>query len=275
MHTVHANGAAIPALGLGTYLMKNAEVAEIVPEAIRLGFRHIDTAQIYENEASVGVAIKASGVARDDIFLTTKVWVTNFASKDFLPSVEESLKKLDTDHVDLLLLHWPHGNDTPMETQISLLNETVSRGMTRHIGVSNYSSVQMKAAQAFSKAPLVTNQVEYHPYLSQAPLLETCEELDMSLTAYFAMAQGKVPQDSVLTEIGAHHGKSAAQVVLRWLVQQKRVIALSKTAKLSRLKENFAIFDFELSAVEIQQIHALAKSDGRIVSPPDLAPVWD
>ncbi|WP_319414176.1 aldo/keto reductase [uncultured Cohaesibacter sp.] len=275
MHNVNANGAAIPSLGFGTYRMNDAEVMEVLPEAIKLGFRHIDTAQVYNNEAAVGVAIKASGVARDEIFLTTKVWVTKFDPADFIPSVEESLKKLDVEYVDLLLLHWPHGSDVPMETQIEELNKTAERGMTRHIGVSNYTVSQMQKAVSLSKAPIVTNQVEYHPYLSQAPVLDACEQLDMSITSYFGMADGLVPKDERLAEIGAAHGKTAAQVALRWLVQQPRVIALSKTAQLSRLPENFGIFDFELTEAEMQAIHAMAKPDGRIVSPSGLAPEWD
>lgn len=275
MHDVTANGASIPALGFGTYRMSDAEVAEVLPEALKLGFRHVDTAQVYGNEAAVGAAIRASGVPRDEIFLTTKVWVTEFAEADFMPSVEQSLKKLGFDHVDLLLLHWPHGNDTPREVQIAELNRTVTRGMTRHIGVSNYNAAQMREAAALSAAPLVTNQVEYHPYLSQAPVLAACAELDMVLTGYFGMADGAVPRDEVLKDIGTAHGKTAAQVALRWLVQQPRVVTLSKTAKLARLPENFGIFDFELSAAEMQAIHALARPDGRIVSPGDLAPDWD
>ncbi|WP_119310131.1 aldo/keto reductase [Cohaesibacter haloalkalitolerans] len=275
MHNVNANGASIPSLGFGTYRMKDAEVMDVLPEAIKLGFRHIDTAQVYNNEAAVGAAIKASGVARDEIFLTTKVWVTKFDPADFIPSVEESLEKLAVDHVDLLLLHWPHGSDVPMETQIEELNKTVERGMTRHIGISNYTVAQMQKAASLSKAPIVTNQVEYHPYLSQAPVLEACEQLDMSITSYFGMADGVVPKDERLAEIGASHGKTAAQIALRWLVQQPRVIALSKTAKLSRLPENFGIFDFELTDQEMQAIHAMANPDGRIISPSDLAPEWD
>lgn len=150
MHNVIANGAAIPALGFGTFRMSDAEVAEVLPEALKLGFRHVDTAQVYGNEAAVGAAIRASGVPRDEVFLTTKVWVTEFAEADLLPSVEESLKKLGVDHVDLLLLHWPHGNDTPREVQIAELNKTVSKGMTRHIGVSNYNVAGMHEAAELS-----------------------------------------------------------------------------------------------------------------------------
>jgi len=275
MHNVNANGAAIPALGFGTYRMDDAEVASVLPEALKLGFRHVDTAQVYGNEAAVGAAIRASGVPRDEIFLTTKVWVTEFAEADFLPSVEESLKKLGFDHVDLLLLHWPHGSDVPREVQIAELNKTVTKGMARHIGVSNYNVAEMHEAAALSDAPLATNQVEYHPYLSQAPILKACEDLGMALTGYYGMADGLVPRDEVLKDIGAAHGKTAAQVALRWLVQQPRVVTLSKTAKLARLPENFGIFDFELSDNEMHAIHALARPDGRIIAPDDLAPKWD
>ncbi|WP_428928358.1 aldo/keto reductase [Marinibacterium sp. SX1] len=275
MHNAKANGAAIPALGFGTFRMNDAEVAAVLPEALKLGFRHVDTAQVYGNEAAVGAAIKASGVARDAIFLTTKVWVTEFAEADFLPSVEESLARLGVDHVDLLLLHWPHGNDTPREVQIAELNKTVTKGMARHIGVSNYNVAEMHEAAELSDARLVTNQVEYHPYLSQAPILKACEDLGMALTGYYGMADGLVPQDEVLKDIGAAHGKTASQVALRWLVQQPRVVPLSKTAKLKRVPENFGIFDFELSDAEMQAIHGLARKDGRIVSPQDMSPEWD
>lgn len=275
MHNVTANGASIPALGFGTFRMDDREVTEILPEALRLGFRHVDTAQIYGNETAVGTAIAASGIPRAEIFLTTKVWVDRFAPADFLPSVEESLRKLDTDHVDLLLLHWPGGSDIPREVQIEGLNKARAAGMTRHVGISNYSSAQMREAAAISAAPLVTNQVEYHPWLDQTAVLAAANDLCMSVTAYYAMADGKSATDPTLAEIGARHGKTAAQVALRWQVQQPGVVTLSKTAKASRLPENLAIFDFQLSEDEMVAIHALAQSDGRIVSPKGLAPDWD
>ena len=275
MLNIIANGASIPALGFGTFRMSGAEVAEVLPAALTQGFRHVDTAQIYENEAAVGAAIAASGVARDQIFLTTKVWVTNFAADRFGASVEESLTKLGTDHVDLLLLHWPGGSDVPREVQIDALNKVQARGLTRHIGVSNYTVAQMDEAIRLSDAPLIINQVEYHPYLSQAALLAAAKARGLSLTAYFSLADGKVAQDPVLREIGAAHGKTAAQVALRWLVQQPGVAALTKTARVARLPENVAIFDFALSEAEMAAIHALARPDGRIVNPEGLAPVWD
>lgn len=274
MKFVTANGATIPALGFGTFRMPGKEVLEVVPEAIRLGFRHIDTAQIYGNEAEVGEAIQTSGVARGDIFLTTKVWVDKFRHADFVKSVDESLKKLRTDHVDLLLLHWPNAA-VPLAEQIGALNEVRKAGKVRHIGVSNYNTALMAEAVELSAAPIATNQVEYHPYLDQAKVLETARRLGMSVTAYYAMADGKVTSDPLLNDIGARHGKTAAQVVLRWLVQQDGVVALSKTSTLRRLPENVAIFDIELSGEEMAAIHGLATAGGRIVSPAGLAPVWD
>ena len=275
MHTVSANGANIPALGFGTFRMPGEDVLRVLPKAIELGFRHIDTAQIYGNEAEVGDAIARSGVARGDIFLTTKVWVDKYAHKDFIASVDKSLKKLKTDHVDLLLLHWPQ-SDVPLAERMGSLNEVKRAGKVKNIGISNFNIALMNEAVAASDAPIATNQVEFHPYLDQSKLLSAAREKGISLTAYYLMADGRVPKDPVLQDIGAKHGKTAAQVVLRWAVQQDGVIALSKTATESRLKENFDVFDFELSADEMQAIQALAKPDGRIVNPAHLRPPhWD
>ncbi len=275
MMQVTRHGAQIPALGFGTFRMSEPEVAAVLPAALSQGFRHVDTAQIDENEAAVGAAIARSSVPRDQIFLTTKVWVSNFGADRFQVSVEDSLRKLKTDHVDLLLLHWPEGSDVPRAVQMAELNKARSRGLARHIGISNYTMAQMQEAVALSEAPLVTNQVEYHPYLSQAGLMAAAAAAGLSLTAYFSLADGKVAHDPVLAEIGAAHGKSAAQVALRWLVQQPVVIALTKTAQMTRLAENAALFDFALTRAEMAAIHALARPDGRIVSPEGLAPQWD
>lgn len=274
MKTINANGAHIPQLGFGTFRMPEADVHAILPKALAQGFTHVDTAQIYENEAAVGAAIQASGVARENIFLTTKVWVANYAQNAFAASVEESLRKLKTDRVDLLLLHWPN-DAVPLEVQIAELNAVRDRGLARHIGVSNFNTELMAEAVRLSAAPLATNQVEYHPYLDQMKVLEAAETYGMALTAYYAMADGKVPNDPVLKEIGAGHGKSAAQVALRWLIQQPDVVALTKTATEARLAENLALFDFVLTPDEMMRIHRLARADGRIVSPDGLAPVWD
>ena len=274
MQTITANGAAIPALGFGTFRMEAEDVLRMVPAALKQGFRHVDTAQIYRNEAAVGEAIAGSGVPRGEIFLTTKVWIDNFASDRFMASVDESLAKLRTDHVDLLLLHWPNGT-VPLAEQIGALNAVREAGKTRHIGVSNYTIALLAEARALSTAPLVTNQVEYHPYLDQSRLLAAVREAGLALTAYYAMADGKVLTDPVLADIAASYGRSIAQIVLRWLVQQPGVVALSKTLSESRMRDNAAIFDFELDATEMAAIHALAVPDGRLLKPGGLSPVWD
>jgi diketogulonate reductase-like aldo/keto reductase len=274
MKTVNANGAHIPQLGFGTFRMPEADVLSILPKALDRGFTHVDTAQIYENEAAVGEAIRQSAVARENIFLTTKVWVANYAKEAFAASVEESLRKLKTDHVDLLLLHWPN-EAVPLDVQIAELNAVRERGLARHIGISNFNTALMAEAVRLSAAPLATNQVEYHPFLDQMKVLEAAETYGMALTAYYAMADGKVPNEPVLEEIGAAHGKSAAQVALRWLIQQPDVVALTKTATEARLAENLALFDFVLTPDEMRRIHGLARPDGRIVSPDGLAPAWD
>lgn len=274
MFDVSANGAVIPALGFGTFRMPEADVLRIVPKAIKTGFRHIDTAQIYDNEAAVGQAILDSGVPRKDIFLTTKVWVSNYKHDAFIKSVDESLEKLKTDYVDLLLLHWPN-KDVPLADQIGALNEVRQAGKVRHIGVSNFNIALMDEAAALSDAPLVTNQVEYHPFIDQTKVMDGARKHGMALTAYYAMADGKVLENEQLGEIAKSHDRSVAQVVLRWLLQQNDVIALSKTATESRVAENFDIFDFELSGEEMQAIHGLADKNGRIVSPDGLAPDWD
>ncbi len=274
MQTVSANGANIPVLGFGTFRMPGPDVLRIVPQAIKLGFRHIDTAQAYRNEAEVGEAIAASGVARNDIFLTTKVWVDNYKHDAFLASVDESLKKLRTDYVDLLLLHWP-SSGVPLAEQIGALNAVKKAGKVKNIGVSNFNTALMAKSVELSEAPIATNQIEYHPYLDQTTVLDAARATGMSITAYFAMADGNVPNEPLLKDIASKHGKTAAQVVLRWLIQQKDVITLSKTATESRLPENFDIFDFDLSSDEMAAIHKLARPNGRIVSPGGLAPDWD
>ena len=274
MQTVNANGANIPALGFGTFRMPEEDVHRILPQALKLGFRHVDTAQVYKNEAAVGDAIATSGVSRGDIFLTTKVWVDQYKHADFIRSVDESLTKLKTDYVDLLLLHWPK-SDVPLAERIGALNELHKAGKVRNIGISNFNVALTEEAVRLSDVPIANNQIEYHPYLDQTKVIEAARRHGISITAYYLMADGKVPKDEVLREIGTKHGKTAAQVALRWAIQQPDVIALSKTATESRLPENFDIFDFELSDEEMKAIFALAKKDGRIVNPGHLAPEWD
>ncbi|MDI4656837.1 aldo/keto reductase [Xanthobacter autotrophicus] len=276
MHTVTANGAQIPALGFGTFRVSAADTLRMVPAALKLGFRHIDTAQIYGNEAEVGEGIAASGVKRGDIFLTTKVWVTNYAHDAFLASVDESLTKLKTDYVDLLLLHWPNPA-VPLAEQIGALNAVRAAGKVRHMGVSNFNTALMAQAIALSDGPLVTNQIELHPFIDQSKVVAAARAAGLSITAYYAMADGKVFAEPVLKDIAAAHDRTVAQVVLRWVVQQEQegFVALSKTVSEARAAENAAIFDFALTDAEMAAISALARPDGRIVSPEGLAPAWD
>lgn len=273
MQTVKSNEFEIPALGFGVFRMSNEEVERVLPAALEAGFRHFDTAQIYKNEAALGKALDEAGVARDEIFLTTKVWVDQYSKDKFTASVDESLEKLRVDNVDLLLLHWP-AHEVPVAKQIELINDVQAAGKTRLIGVSNQNIAQMRESIATSAAPIITNQVEMHPYLDQSKLLSAARELDVALTGYYGMADGAVPKDALLQKIGAQYGKTAAQVALRWINQQG-FIALSKTANPERATENAAIFDFTLSDDDMAAIHGLARPDGRLVSPENLSPVWD
>jgi 2,5-diketo-D-gluconate reductase B len=247
----------------------------MVNHALAVGYRHLDTAQIYGNEAEVGEGLQSSGVCRSQVFLTTKAWVKNYRHDDFVRSVDESLQKLRTDYVDLLLLHWPKFDEVPMSDVLGSLNEVRRRGKVRHIGLSNFTTRLLREAVSLSEAPLVTNQIEYHPYINQSLVLAAARDSGLCVTAYYAMADGKVVDDPRIKEIGERHGKSAAQVVLRWLIQQEKIAVLSKTLSERRAASNFDIFDFSLSPEEMKGIHALARPDGRLLSPDWLAPKWD
>jgi diketogulonate reductase-like aldo/keto reductase len=264
----------MPVLGFGTWQLRGDECVKGVMHALDVGYRHIDTAQVYENEAQVGDAMARSSTQRDRVFLTTKVWRDNFEGKDkALASIEESLKKLKTDYVDLLLVHWPFP-EHDIGKMLEPLLAAQEKGMTRQIGVSNFTRTQMDAAREFSAGKVCVNQVEYHPGLNQKPVLEYIQEHGMCLTAYSPLGRGKNLDEPVLKEIAEAHGKSAAQVCLRWLVQQSRVAAIPKSATPKNIESNFDIFDFELNAEEMQKIFTLAREDGRLVSP-DWAPQWD
>lgn len=269
---ITVDGLTIPLLGFGTWQLEPADARRMVAEALRIGYRHIDTAWIYKNEAAVGDGIRDSGVPRDQIWLTTKIWVAHFERDALLAQAEESANSLGFTP-DLLLLHWPKVTPSIPDT-IAALNEAKDRGLTRSIGVSNYPSTQFRQAQAASKARIITNQVEYHPYLSLKTLRATAEELGSSITAWSPLAQGQIADDPVIGEIAAAHGKTPAQVTLRWLIQQD-VIAIPRTVKPERAAENFDIWDLELSAEEMERIHALARPNGRLGDWIDRDFVWD
>lgn len=270
---VRAADVEIPVVGLGTWQLEGDEVQPLIERALELGYRHIDTAQAYRNEQHVGAALAATGVSRAEIFLTTKVWVDQFAQGDLQKSVEASLKRLKVPQVDLLLLHWPKPKPALAET-MAALNDVRDRGLTRAIGVSNFPSDVLAKAQSASDARLATNQVEYHPYLSQKTLIAKARAMGSTLTAWSPLAQGKVADDPVLVEIGQAHGKTPGQVTLRWQVQQG-VVTIPRTRNPARLAENFDIFDFALSDAEMARIFGLAKPDGRLGDWLDPAFAWD
>ena len=273
---ITVDGHAIPLLGFGTWNLTPEVARTMVAEALRIGYRHIDTAWIYRNEAAVGDgirdAIAAGHVARDDIWLTTKIWVAHFDRDGLLAQARESAASLGFTP-DLLLLHWPKREPTFAET-LGALNEAKDQGLTRTIGLSNFPSAEFHEAQALSPAKLVTNQVEYHPWLKLSKLIETAKALGSSITAWSPLAQGAVADDPTLTEIAKAHGKTPGQVTLRWLIQQD-VIAIPRTSKVHRAEENFDIFDFRLSDEEMDRIHALARPDARLGDWIDPAFKWD
>jgi 2,5-diketo-D-gluconate reductase B len=272
MHYVEANGAKIPAIGLGTWELRGRTCARIVEQALRLGYRHIDTAQIYENEREVGEGLRASGVRRDEVFVTTKVWTSHFAPNDLERSAKESLARLRLTDVDLLLLHWPNPQ-IPLTETLGALARAKQLGLARHIGVSNFTVALIEEAAAACPEALACDQVEYHPYLDQTKVKDACARHGMALVAYSPVAKGRIKNDRALARIGERYRKSAAQVCLRWLVQQN-VSAIPRTSKLERLSENINVFDFELSDEDMSQISAMGSAAGRLTDF-GFAPKWD
>ena len=270
---LESHGARIPALGFGTWELQGETAERMTAEALEVGYRHIDTAQAYGNEDRVGRAIESSDVSRDNIFLTTKIWPDSYT--DFQQAVDERLELLRTDRVDLLLLHWPRFDGTTLTRTIDALNRARREGKTRHIGVSNFNTDLLARAWAASEAPLVTNQVEYHPFLDQAPVLDAVREREMCLTAYSPLAHGEVPGDPTLEEIGRDHGASAAAVAIRWLIQQDGVVAIPRTSDPEHCRDNFSALELELDGEEMDRIAELARPDGRVIDPAGLAPEWD
>jgi diketogulonate reductase-like aldo/keto reductase len=268
---IEANGARIPQVGFGTWTLRGKECTRLVELAIAVGYRHIDTAQMYDNERDVGEGVRASGKG-DQVFITTKVTPENLHAKDLERSARESVKKLGVSAVDLLLIHWPNSR-IPLDETIGALNKVKRDGLTKHIGVSNFNVALIEQAVKLSEAPLVCDQVEYHPFLDQSKVIAACKKHGMAIVAYSPIARGGAQQDKVLARVAKAHGKTPAQISLRWLVQQG-VIVIPRTSRAERLKENIAVFDFELSAAEMKEIGGLAHRRGRIV---DWAysPKWD
>ncbi|SMD04276.1 Aldo/keto reductase [Fulvimarina manganoxydans] len=274
MKIIDVHGARIPALGLGTWTLEGSDCRDLVSKAIDVGYRHIDTARMYGNEAAVGEGVRANGIARDELFVTTKVWWTELTRDALLASAKASIDDLGIGAVDLFLIHWPNP-DVALEESIDALNEVVSQGLARHIGLANFPSALLHEAAAMSQAPLVCNQVEYHPLLSQNSVLEACRVNDMALIAYSPIGRaGALIEKEPVKRAAEAHGRSPAQIVLRWHMEQPNVGAIPRTSKAERLQENLDVFDFELTNEEMEAISALASPRGRIVDP-SFAPTWD
>jgi 2,5-diketo-D-gluconate reductase B len=270
MEFIRLEKAAVPVLGFGTFRMKGDECAEAVARAVAAGYRHLDTAEIYENEEAVARGIRSAGIDRSQLFITTKAWTDDLSPSGVTRSLEGSLRRLDTDYVDLWLVHWPN-EAYPLRDTLATMSGLAAKGKVRHLGVSNFPAALFDEAAAM--ALIVCNQVEYHPYLAQWKVLAAARSRDAFVTAYAPVAMGKVQDDAVLQEIGERYGKTATQVVLRWLIQQPRVAAIPKASNPGHIEENLAIFDFSLTDEEMARVHGLARGE-RLIDP-DFGPVWD
>jgi diketogulonate reductase-like aldo/keto reductase len=261
----------IPSIGLGTHKLLGKECESAIIDALNIGYRHIDTAQSYDNEQNVGNAIKDSSINREELFITTKIWFDKLQPEKLKESFETSLDKLQMDYVDLLLVHWPPVDENgSFEAALDAMRDLRRKGLIRKSGVSNFTPKLLM--KAITHDEIVTNQVEYHPFLAQNELLEICKKHDLALTAYAPIAQGKIFNNSVIRGIGEKHGKNEAQVTLRWLIQQPRVVAIPRSSDKDHIKSNFDIFDFELSEEEMQKIGQL--DEGKRLIDPEFAPNW-
>ncbi len=271
--TITAHGATLPAIGYGTMLLPERP-AELVAHAIRSGYRAIDTARKYGTEERVGEGIRASGIARGELFVTTKVTEDNAREADFMRSVETSLKTLGLDYVDLLLVHWPQPK-VPFAETLGALVKAKRGGFARHIGVSNFTLAMLDEAVHVCPEPLVTNQIEYHAYLPQDRMIAALKKYGMILTAYCPVARGELLTDPVIVAIAKAHGKTEAQVALRWLIQQPMVAAVPRALTEAHIEQNLDIFDFSLTETEMRDVSALRTRKLRIADPPERAPKWD
>jgi 2,5-diketo-D-gluconate reductase B len=271
--TLSAHGANIPALGFGTSQL--GDCGDVVATALKLGYRHIDTAWKYGSEKGVGQGIRASGVPRSEIFLCTKVSHEYLRAADFARSVEESLENLQVDYVDLLHVHWPTVDNIPLAETMGALAKAKRDGLTRHIGVANFNIALLEEAMRLCPEPLVTLQAEYHPYLDQTKVLQYCRSNGLILTAYCPLARGRLFDDPVLRDIAEKKGRTIAQVALRWLMQQGNIAAIPRSSNPKHIAESLNVFDFELTQEDMQRIFALKRPDGRIANPKGRAPAWD
>ncbi|WP_217636441.1 MULTISPECIES: 2,5-didehydrogluconate reductase DkgB [unclassified Duganella] len=265
----------IPALGLGTFRLQGDVVIDSVRNGLEAGYRVIDTAQIYGNEAEVGAAIAASGVPRAELFITTKIWIDNLSREKLIPSLKESLAKLRTGYVDLTLIHWPSpGGDVPVAEFMAALAEAKAQGLTRQIGVSNFTvELMQQAIDAVGPEAIATNQIELHPYLQNRKVADFAREQGIHITSYMTLAYGKVLGDPVIAKIAERHGATPAQVVLAWAMKLGYAVIPSST-KRANLEGNLKALDLKLSDEDMVQIASLERHE-RLTSPAGLAPAWD
>src|SRR5947209_3210846 len=272
MQTVEANGAKIPAIGLGTWQLNGSVRSRITEQALKLGYRHLDCALIYGNEKEIGEGLHASGVKREDVWITAKVPHTELAPHDLERAVKQSLANLRVSDVNLLLIHWPNPQ-IPLADTMGAMAKMKKEGYTRHIGISNFTVKLVEQAVKLSSEPIVTNQIEWHPYLDESVVQAACRKHGIAVTAYCPIARGRAVGDELLTRIGAKYHKTAGQVSLRWLIQ-KGAIVIPRTSKVERLTQNMMIFDFVLAPEDMAEIDTLAKPAGRVVKV-GWAPAWD
>lgn len=266
-------GVSIPKLGLGTFGMDNEPATTAVAEGLKLGYRHVDTAESYGNEVAVGEGIRASGLARGDVFVTTKVWHDHLDESAMNSAIDASLKRLGLDYVDLYLIHWP-SRDVSAAQAVRNVCAIQKRGLARAVGISNFPVKLIEEAVATADVQLAVNQVEYHPLFDQSAVMAALARHGMGLTAYCPLARGKVLDAPAVTAAAANHGATPAAVVLAWLLAQDRVIAIPKSSSPARLAENFAATTLTLTPDEIAAIDAMRSPNGRLIDP-DFAPDWD
>jgi 2,5-diketo-D-gluconate reductase B len=271
METADAHGFKIPLVGLGTWALRGRDCTRVVQQAIKVGYRYIDTAQMYDNEAAVGEGVRTSGL-RSEVVLGTKVQPERLAPHDLERSVKESLSRLRLDVIDLLLIHWPNPR-VPLAETLGAMAKLKHDGYVKQIGVSNFTVALIEQAVKATSEPLVCNQIECHPYLNQDKVIAACRKAGMAVVAYSPIARGSAKGDELLERIGKAYGKTAAQICLRWLTQQG-IVVIPRTSKVERLEENFNIFDFTLSDAEMKEIAGLARPGGRIVDW-SWSPKWD
>lgn len=270
---VSAHGAEFPAIGFGT-LELGEKTGPLVAQAIRDGYRHIDTARKYGSEEGVGEGIRASGVPRSEVWVTTKVTEDNAREADFMNSVETSLKTMRLDYVDLLLIHWPQPK-VPLAETVGALVKAKRQGLARHIGISNFTLALIEEAVRLSPEPLVTNQLEFHAYLPQQKLYEACRRHGMVLTAYSPTARAHLLTDPVVNAIAREKGRTPAQIALRYVIQHPGVAAVPRAFEPAHAAENLNVFDFSLTEEEMARLRTLNARNLRVVNPPERAPVWD